>query len=310
MDFKELIYKLLKEAVVDFDEIGPEHLGGFCTYNPKISNYALENKDQLAETLIFVVATQQTDWPTVVAQFKHMIYKLRADGTLYDKDGTYSRDSGFYKLIGFMGKNKINAIDFYWKNRSQIFAQTKSILKKWGYNEMSEDAEQATFDLFRYFMTLPQLSYAKAGFAMQLVTGRLGCYDSVNTAIYPIPNQFKKILVGKGGKFRPSTGSEDIKTKRMMAYVQFLETLKDNANSPHNQELWDRWTHVIAQKIKLAGTNEPVTVKKGDTEIPLQPYKTLALSNPDIKAYMEKWQDKITGDVVSQQHHLPNIIDK
>lgn len=309
MDFKEEIQDLLKEVVVDFDDIGPEHLGGFCTYNPKISKYALENKDQLAETIIFVIATQQTDWPTVVAQFKHMIYKLRADNTLYDKDGKYSKGSGFYKLIGFMGKNKINAIDAVWNNRGEIYSTTKSILKKWSYNESSEEAEQAIFNLFRYFMSLPQLSYAKAGFAIQLVTGRLGCYDSVNTAIYPIPDEFKKVLVGKGGKFRPNTGTEKLKTKRMMAYIQFLETLKDNANSPHNQELWDRWTHVIAQKIKLAGKTEPITVKKGGEEVDLQSYKTLALSNPDIKAYMDKWQDKITGDVVSKQHYLPNIVD-
>jgi hypothetical protein len=306
----ELIKKALREAVVDFTQIGPEHKGGFCTFNPKISSYALENKDQLAETIIFVIATQQSDWPTVVAQFKHIINKLRMDGTLYDKEGRFGREMGFYKLIGFMGKQKINPINYLWANRATIYSTVKRILSDWEYGAEDRDAESATFDLFRYFMTLPQLSYAKAGFTVQLVNGRLGCYDSVNTQIYPIPAAQKKVMINKQGRFKPQVKSDDINSKRMQAYITFLDQLKTNSESPHNQELWDRWTHVIAQKINLAGTKELITVKTDDNEVGLKPYQSLQKSNPDIKAYLDKYKSGISGDEISKQHFLPNITDQ
>lgn len=308
MDIRKKIKEKLSEAEVEFSKIGPEHMGGFCTYNPKISSYALENKDQLAETLIFVIATQQSDWPTVVAQFPYIIAKLEVDNTLYDKKGRFNSDMGYYKLIGYMGRRKIDPINFIWQNRDAIYQMTKSILKKWSYHELSAEAEEASFNLFRYFMTLPQLSYAKAGFAVQMVTGRLGCYDSVNANIYPIPAKQKKVLINKQGRFRPLPKSEAGQQERLRAYVSFLNQLKTNADSPYNQELWDRWTHVIAQKINLAGSNEPIDIlNKGKKVATVKAYKALAKSNPDIKAFMDKHQGKMTGDDVSKQHYIPNL---
>lgn len=311
MDIRKKITEALQEAEVDFTAIGPEHMGGFCTYNPRISSYALEDKDQLAETLIFVIATQQSDWPTVAAQFPYIIAKLQLDGTLYDKQGRFNSDMGFYKLIGYMGRRKIDPINFIWQNRAVIFQMTKAILKNWSYHEISAKAEDATFNLFRYFMTLPQLSYAKAGFAVQMVTGRLGCYDSVNANIYPIPAKEKKILLNKQGRFKPLPKAVAGQEEKLKAYMSFLSQLKSNADSPHNQELWDRWTHVIAEKINLAGSNEPIDIlNQGEKIATIQAYKALAKSNPDIKAYLDKHQGKVTGDEISRQHYIPNLLSK
>ena len=58
-----------EEEEVNVLDLGKELDSGFCQFNPLINEYAQYSPDNLAEMLIFVVATQQQRWYDVVPKF-------------------------------------------------------------------------------------------------------------------------------------------------------------------------------------------------------------------------------------------------
>ena len=50
-------------------DLSKELDSGFCDYNPLINQYAQYSPEQLAEMLIFVIATQRMRWYDVVPKF-------------------------------------------------------------------------------------------------------------------------------------------------------------------------------------------------------------------------------------------------
>jgi hypothetical protein len=306
------IQVLLRESVIDVKNFDKNHLTGFCTFNPKISAYALENKDNLAETLVFIIASQQNDWPTLVGSFKHMIFKLQKDGSLYDDipNKRYSSDTPYFKAIGWLGSKRIEPIDFIWQQREGIFSMVKGILSKFNYHDTSKENEEAVLKLFKYYLTLPQLALAKAGFAVQMTTGRMGCFDSINTQIYPVPVEYINSLWDKNGNSRPIKNLAQASfDRKLQEYIQMLNLLSQSADSPFNKKLWDAWTHVVADRINNIGEPDDTVVKYGKEQQKLHGYPNITNSKyPDITKYISKYKGNITGDEVSRQHQMPVLI--
>ena len=198
MNFRQLhlfALKILKEAKLLSEEmrtVDPLQLktydadeSGFCKYNPQINDYAYSSEDHLAEVLIFVVATQLARWPDVVSKFPHLLNFIYANNGMFPEGQTRSEEA-FPKNFASLVVGKTDAIDFMWKNRGEIYSLIKPEIKN--YREAgSSKKEEAAFKLYLKLLRLPRLGLPKAGFATQLIIGRLGCIDSINSNILALP---------------------------------------------------------------------------------------------------------------------------
>jgi len=269
---------------------------------------------------------------------------------------------GWKELLGNFGKNKIIAIDYMWKHQKQIFYTTKEILKDWYYpspenlekqekmlldyeeklknvktekeidlliKEYSpkiksiQDSRDSVMRLFDYFTSLPGLGIVKAGFAVQLICGALGCFDSVNTKLYfqnpEIPEELKKVrddLLSQDKKTgewkftkKPSDSAKfETRVELLKKYSDFLDLLGTEVKKPTSERLWDVWVTIVSDRIrnifgKGKQEDRPTILKKGDLEVarltPYNPYK----QNPDIVDWEKEHSTIMTPDLVSAQHH-------
>ena len=315
-------YNRILESIININKIGD---GGFAKHNPRISEYSLLNSENLIQSLIFCVASQRVGWNVVASLFKVIYQKLLRDGTLnIPNEDRYSKDSDWVDIIGPIGSAKIFAINKLWKNRKEIFTTTKRILEGWKYEDPQEDSQEAVLKLFDYFITLPQLGLAKAGFAVQLVTGALGCFDSVNQKIYSdnmlsISPEMKKTLFdydkSKGGDvLKPVNDKVALETrvKRLKAYADFLDILAKTVTSSASQRLWDIWVTVVADRLKStfksggkdkANPDNRTILKRGDEILTSADSYNRYPNNPHITKWEDENLDKINPRMVSAQHH-------
>ena len=63
----------------------------FCTHNDEINKFAQSSPDNLATTLIFVVATVLRAWPIVVDKFPYLMAFIQANNGMYKKDDPRSK---------------------------------------------------------------------------------------------------------------------------------------------------------------------------------------------------------------------------
>jgi len=305
-------YNKILEGIIDLYNINDS---GFARHNPKISKYCLKKPENLIQSLIFCVASQGVSWNVVAPLYRKMYQKLLRDGTLYIKgkeDKLKYEPEGWKELLGILGASKIRGIDYMWKNQKEIFSTTKSILKDWHYEDTSEESKDAVMRLFDYFVSLPQLGIAKAGFAVQLITGALGCFDSVNAQLFAnenIPQEIRTELMTPDNEIRkPRKGSYENRLKRLKAYSVFFDLLGTEVKKPTSERLWDIWVTIVADRIRnMFGSEKqsdrPTILKKGDEEIAkLDPYHTHT-ENPDIADWEKEHSTKMTPDLVSAQHH-------
>jgi hypothetical protein len=290
-----------------------EEESGFCRYNPQINAYAAESPENLAEVLIFVVATQQVRWPDVVAKFPNLMNHLYTNNGLFKKGETRSEE-GFPKSFSSVIIGKTDAIDAMWKNRDSIYATLMPVIKEYN-NSKSAQKEDAAFKLYLQLLRMPRLGLPKAGFAAQLIIGRFGCIDSINSNILELP----KAIVGPDNKFKsPSkTAPKDsefigdlTKSGVEMAkkYADYLSHLEKIAGDDISKILWDNWCDIVAHKIKNPRSQFDVELQGGlkggrvESDYP----RVYDPSNPSSE-FMKKYASDITGQEVSKQHHPTNL---
>lgn len=352
-------YNRILESIIDIDDIKD---GGFAKHNPKISEYSLLNSENLIQSLIFCVASQGVSWNVVASLYRVMYQKLLRDGTLnIPNEDRYSKDTDWVDIIGGLGGAKIFAINKLWNNRDEIFITTKRILEKWKYpspknlekqenivkeyqeklenaknKEESDrikkeyklkiksidDSKDAVIKLFDYYITLPQLGLAKAGFAVQLITGALGCFDSVNQKIYSnvvIPPKIKDTLItydkAKGKEvFKKvnDTLSLETRVERLKAYADFLDIIAKTVTSSASKRLWDIWVTIVADRLRNTFTSggkdkenpdNKTILKRGDEILTSADSYNRYPKNPHITKWEDENLEKMNPRMLSAQHH-------
>ena len=172
-------------------DLGKELDSGFCRWNPIINKYAQYSPENLAEMLIFVVATQQQRWYDVVPKFPMLMQFVKDNDMLLDPSTATKDEKG--KLRYQIPKNfsqltlgfRKNAIQEIWDDRESTFAIMKPLFDS--YNNSGEDTlakEDAIFKIYLNLIKTKGLGLPKAAFASQLIIGRLGCIDSINLNLY------------------------------------------------------------------------------------------------------------------------------
>ena len=291
---------------------------GFCYYNPLINAYAQEGAEGLAEMLIFVIATQQQRWYEVVPRFPILMNYIRKNNGLLVSGADFQEFPRPIKMLilGFRKK----AIDYIWKNRNSLYSRVGPLIRK--YNSAKSNSlekEEAMFEIYLAFISVPGLGLPKAAFASQLVIGRLGCIDSINLNIYKgLDPEGKLISVDKKGRvgFKTPTKKLDVSSglvnvtragvKLAGKYVDFLKqiaTMNQTTESNISRALWDTWVELVAKKINLEGDLEIIMPNGEKYTIPNDYSKKMPRDAADLAgAFREKYVGKITAKDVSRQH--------
>jgi len=282
---------------------GQEETGGFCEHNPAINRFAFENPVHMFMVLAFVLFTMQKPWSVVTEGFVEFLTwwftdaakKLQTNPSATDIQ--YPKDASYAKYVNRFGQNNSFMIGF-WNNRVKIFEDLKAL--KEGKGSLDKDAKiiitnlADTFDtenqskedkkihdsilvsledtlhspeylVFRYLCSLDGLGAPKAGFVTQLLLGKMGCVDSVNTNIYktffpsatwdPKTSSARSVGIEKSGKM---AGTFSNPAERSMAgYAYFLKYLQHMySNDEHTRDvskmMWDDWCEIIARKMIYA----------------------------------------------------------
>lgn len=327
MNFK-LIHKaalqILSEANGSMRQVSPLKLrsyeegeSGFCRHNPLINQYARESDEQLAEVLIFVVATQLTRWPDVVAKFPHLMNFIYANNGMF-KAGEKKSEEALPKTFSSLVVGKTDAIDFMWKNKGSIFSMLSPYIEDY-HNSGSAKKEEAAFKLYLKLLQMPRLGLPKAGFAAQLIIGRLGCIDSINSNILELPQDI--MTTDKEGATRFKTpGKQDKPSEDFVAgltkggvelakkYADYLNQLEKLSSDNITKILWDNWCDIVAYKIKNPRTRFDVELQGGlaGGEVESDYPRQYGAENPSAE-FMKRYANKVTGSDVSLQHYPPAL---
>lgn len=236
----------------------------FCLHNPALNSFALSGPEEMAATIMFAVASQLKDWGTIYTYYPYLVQYLKDGGRVdrYDK-----KDVGDMGVLLFPHNKNIQKM---WDARAEIFSTVKRLY--------GNDLE-----LFKYLRSLPGLGVIKAGFAIQLIAGKFGCIDSINSYFY-------------GSEAPKTTTNSD---KKQAEYVGYLNNLEATLKDPISKRLWDDWCDIVAHKIRNTNGNGQkaleVTLHNGTQRI--QSYAPTALN----KNYYGIGKQK-TGHDVSFEH--------
>ena len=324
---------LLKEAVISSPEklYIPSHSSeesGFCQFNKDINEYAASSPDALALVLIFVVASQQVAWPSLMAGFDELATFLEtpasARQTFISKEGPFEKtwdglSTGSRETTIIPSKaapiviGKTLSIHNIWTNRDQIFAIINPLLQDYN-NSSGSRREDAAFDIYKALLGVERLGIPKAAFAMQLIIGRYGCIDSINTQLYSniIPpgllDKEGRIMSGdKGNKIFPGFSNLTPKLEKIAAsYRDFLHAIEKETKDDVSKQLWNVWCDIVAHKIQMAGE------VKGDSEFEVESpvgsgkvkydYPGKYAKGSDTEKYQQTFKKNVTGQDVSRQH--------
>lgn len=306
MKFGNLLKKIITEEKIatTVDVGGQEETGGFCEHNPAINKFAFENPVHMFMVLAFVLFTMQKPWSVVTEGFIEFLTwwftdaasKLQQNPSRTDIE--YPKNASYSKYVNRFGENNSFMIGF-WNNRVKIFEDLKALKEGTGSldkdakviitnlagtfknkNQSSQDKEvhdsillsledtlnSPEYLVFRYLCGLSGLGTPKAGFVTQLLLGKMGCVDSVNTNIYKSffpsatwdakgKNSAKSVGLERSGKMKGKF-SNPTETK-MAGYAYFLNYLQHMySNDKHVKDvsrmMWDDWCEIIARKMIYA----------------------------------------------------------
>lgn len=252
----------------------------FCMHNSEINKFAQESPESLACTFIFVLTTIRTNWAQVYYSFPKIIAVLTKHSNIEQLFNEYSVEKKIYNSIifGF----KIPAINHLWQNRKSIFSKIKSILAL-------EDGIDRDYVLYNYIIkNLGGFSTAKAAFAVQLITGKYGCIDSVNAKMYS---------AFLDDKYELDKGNVEDKMRK---YLAFLDALKKSTFNLDSAKLWNNWCDIVGHRMyySLPKQKKEILVKlHKDFGSIISTYNVTDI----IKQYKEDFPN-VDGKTISAQH--------
>ena len=300
---------------------------GFCEYNPLINQHAQYSPDNLAEMLIFVVATQQMRWFDVVPKFPELMHYIKVNDGLLDPETMYTDErtgKTFYKIPKnisqlTLGPRK-NAIEHIWQHRSEIYSTLSPLFNT--YNNAGEDTiakEESIFEIYLELIKTPGLGLPKAAFASQLIIGRLGCIDSINMNLYKGLDPGGELITydklgnpkfktpgmsKKGGKIISATKGGVKLAEKYVEFLKTIATLTKTTEAKISQQLWDSWVELVALKINKKGDVNVIMPGGEKYVVPNDYSKSVkdAEVNPSA-AFRKKWIGNISPEKISSQHH-------
>jgi hypothetical protein len=267
-------------------------VSGFCLHNPQINKFAQENSTQMFMVLAFVLYTIQKEWQIVRQTFPDFLKWVFEEAI--PKDNWDYRGQSFSKYAHILGMHKIHSpneaahMRKLWEQKNTIYSTIMSLLSKKISTSLTDSSE---FEIFKYLMqNVSGLGPVKAAFASQLIIGKFGCIDSVNTRAYfdmikkDIKKKDKKSgfkLVDrkdKDGKLIRVKGKkvQDIEAKDSLVglkgYVEFLDSLQELYGDDISKILWDDWCQIVGEKVVKAGSDHDITLKVNNQEFTINPY--------------------------------------
>jgi hypothetical protein len=140
---------------------------------------------------------------------------------------------------------KFSTIAYVWGHRQELKTKLEKLAAAGKWGEMMEE-----------LVKIPNVAPIKAGFAVQMLFGHLGCLDIHNINIYKqaFPDLFPKDLdsksimdkygvVKKGGQLPPAS------IRTIHDYINTLEQLEKKGIG--TQQLWDVWTEFMQNFYKM-----------------------------------------------------------
>jgi hypothetical protein len=186
----------------------------FETHQAKIGAYAQRSPENMARVLTFVVLT-----------IRQPLHRVPADmETVYN-----STDHD--EISGILFGHKAAAWASIDARRDETY---RDLMVMW------EDGTPHA-DMLAYLAKRPGLGLVKAGFALQLIFGIVGCLDTHNLTRYGIPENRFNASKGKAKRYETRLG-------HAQTYVETCEALGGC------QSLWDTWCTYVA-------TNQPDTYR-------------------------------------------------
>jgi len=284
-------------------------VSGFCLHNPQINKFAQENSTQMFMVLAFVLYTIQKEWQIVRQTFPDFLKWVFEEAI--PKDNWDYRGQSFSKYAHILGMHKIHSpneaahMRKLWEQKNTIYSTVMSFLSKKISTSLTDSSE---FEIFKYLMqNVSGLGPVKAAFASQLIIGKFGCIDSVNTRAYfdmikkDIKKKDKKSgfkLVDrkdKDGKLIRVKGKkvQDIEAKDSLVglkgYVEFLDSLQELYGDDISKILWDDWCQIVGEKVVKAGSDHDITLKVNNQEFTINPY----VPKSNLKTLLDKEKEHL-----------------
>jgi len=273
----------LAEADVDVDimPFKPEGESGFCIYNPQINDFAIQSPETFAETLLFVFGTMQTPWPKFVPYFRFMMDMVQNGHDLGSftstrtpreekvalirktyldanglEEGKLTQDQEIYldkavsSVIMMVSTPKSATYNTIWENKETYYNTIAPLLASQTGGPEDLDSSKL-LDLYTEVLKLPGLGKAKAGFTVQMLTGKLGCIDSIWSKIWNATDPQIAALIAQTLKGQ-AKGSEANIRKHALKYIDMLKAIKEGSGMG-SKELWDAWTEQVAFQMRNPG---------------------------------------------------------
>jgi hypothetical protein len=306
----------LLEEEIKLGSLRDDKISGFCLHNPAINQFARKNPTQMFIVFAFVFYTIQKEWELVRQTFPEFMKWIFEKAIFTDK-WSYA-DQSFQKFGNLLGANKKTSPDEapylaeLWSKKDATYTNIMRYLDQSPESKISSDSDMK---IFEYIVdNIRGLGAVKAAFATQLMLGKFGCLDSVNTNAYKdvIQNYVKKKKkAGKptGFAIKKDKDKVDIQVNKSKAglrgYVDFLKTLEDLYGDNISKILWDDWCEIVAQKVVKSGSGEKISIVVNGKQYDINPYRK-KINTKDMmdieKANLAEIDPDTTGTGVSQAH--------
>lgn len=281
----------------------------FCEFVPQIKKFASESPENMFYVLGLVVGTVGSSWP----KFRNL-YPVYA---AYVK-ATNASEKEIEFIVGLDGKKEPVASWFYKGAANYIRAlwKNKEFLYKKIYGEKLIDDE---FELYKFLNRFFQgAGTVKAGFSVQLLSGKIGCIDNINADVYGFPISITDPS-GKqvdSAKFKTQNKIKtDILTPAgeqiLKDYINFIKAIGAFTETDASQRLWDDWVQLAAAKTIFAGKRIRFVLVDGRSVI-MPTYTNATNKDPKYKEYLQNLRqdgiDPYGGYEIGKEHFtLPKM---
>ncbi len=239
--------------------------------------------------------------------------------------------AGIGNVASIMSSPGIELYMPIWENRQQLFNLIQPLAKDVVNNP---DNTESLIELFVAVLgNVKGLALAKAGFFVQLITGKLGCIDSIWTKVLNATDPDLAALVKKhtGGSMNREPGKHpDTLYKRLRrkaeGYISLLKAFEERGVD--SEDMWNAWVQQVAMQINNPGKYSEGEVlyqlmRDGKTLLsgPVKySYSALPLYKKESEAYVDVLNglpidyelEKELGfisDFYVSYHHLPGRVD-
>jgi hypothetical protein len=288
----------------------------FCDINPQINEFAKSNSENFFFVMFMAIATIGISWPEFRELYPVLASAIKeTNGKLPNVNSIVGLDGEERSVKKWLYKGALKRGIELWNTKDTHYS-----------NIYDGGLINDEFKLYLYILrNVKGASTVKAAFMTQLLSGKLGCIDNINTDVYGRPIKITKNLSTpslasfKGVGFKRKDGElTDEPNKSGMevvkTYIGFLEAIQKLIGSDNiSRDLWDHWVQLSAAKAFYQGTGKHIKLIRKDKEISIMPvYKDLKSTSNYAKRLNKQYDPEKTGDYggseISKDHlELPKF---